>query len=160
MPKPRQSGGKENWRVSSATVDNKFHEYKANFSALKNAEINKRARAEISAAKSKLNKLKDLYLNDIITLEELKADRESLLAKISDLEKAALPEQKQDFESIDRVLIENWKESYDGLNREEKREFWRIIIKEIKIYPDRHIEYSLNVWKIFNEFYYLIFLPV
>lgn len=128
-----------------ATVDNKFHEYKANFSALKNAEINKRARAEISAAKSKLNKLKDLYLNDIITLEELKADRESLLAKISDLEKAALPEQKQDFESIDRVLIENWKESYDGLNREEKREFWRIIIKEIKIYPDRHIEYSLNV---------------
>ena len=86
-----------------------------------------------------------MYLNDIITLEELKADRESLLAKISDLEKAALPEQKQDFESIDRVLIENWKESYDGLNREEKREFWRIIIKEIKIYPDRHIEYSLNV---------------
>ena len=114
-------------------------------SALKNAEINKRSRAEISAAKSKLNKLKDLYLNDIITLEELKTDREALLAKISDLEKAALPEQKQDFESIDRVLTENWKESYDGLNREEKREFWRIIVKEIKIYPDRHIEYSLNV---------------
>lgn len=101
--------------------------------------------AEISVLKSKIEKLKDLYLSDIITLEECKADRELYMGKIAELEREAEGRKKPDFGKIEKLLSSGWETVYKGLKQEQKQEFWRIIIKEIFIYPDRHIEYHFNL---------------
>lgn len=124
------------------TIDEKLRQYKADLVSV--GEKKDDHKAEIASAKSRLSKLKDLYLNDIITFDELKADRDALMEKIEYLESLDAPKNPVDLETIEKLLHENWKASYEDLRKDEKREFWRIVIKEIRIYPDRHIEYDLN----------------
>ena len=82
-------------------------------------------------------------MNDLISLDEYKADRETMLERIAELEKKQEPLTLPDLSVIERTLSGGWKQLYCDLSAEEKREFWRIIIREIRFYPDRHIEYDL-----------------
>lgn len=99
---------------------------------------------EIAALQAKIGKLKDLYLNDLITLDECKRDQEGYTARIEDLEKDASAQEKPNFAEAERLLAEGWEVAYRTLKKEQKQEFWRILIREIRIYPDKHIEYDLN----------------
>lgn len=101
-------------------------------------------KGEISALKAKLGKLKDLYLNDLITLDEYKKDQASFQSKIEALESEAAAPVRLNFEVAEKLLSEGWETNYNAMSREEKQEFWRVLVKEIVIFPDRHIEYSLN----------------
>lgn len=88
-------------------------------------------RAKKNKIRKKLDRLKDLYLNEIISLDEYKEDRaeyEKLLEELPDME---LP--GTDLESLKKVLDCNFENMYAGLSNEEKRAFWRSIIKEIRI---------------------------
>lgn len=100
---------------------------------------------EIASLRGKISKLKDLYLNDLITLEEYKSDQQAMTALIEKLEKQDLPGKKPDFEKIEMLLSSGWREIYQGVSKERKREFWRLVLKEIRIYPDRHVEFDLNL---------------
>ena len=53
-------------------------------------------------------------------------------------------QKKPDFELADKLLAEGWETVYDKMGKEQKQEFWRILIKEIRIYKDKHIEYDFN----------------
>lgn len=99
---------------------------------------------EIAALRVKMAKLKDLYLNDIITLEECKRDQEKFAAQIELLEQESCAPKHSNLGEVEKLLLDGWEITYRSLTREQKREFWRILIKEIRIYPDRHIEYDLN----------------
>lgn len=99
---------------------------------------------EIAALRSKLGKLKDLYLNDIISLDECKQEQEKYTAWIEELEAEASTLEKPDFSTAEKLLSEGWEAAYNALKKEQKQEFWRMLIREIKIYPDKHIEYDLN----------------
>lgn len=99
---------------------------------------------EIAALRSKLGKLKDLYLNDIISLDECKREQEEYAARITVLEQEASTQEKPDFSAAEKLLSEGWEVAYHALKKEQKQEFWRILVKEIRIYPDKHIEYDLN----------------
>lgn len=101
-------------------------------------------KAEISALKAKIAKLKDLYLSDIITLEECRADQKDYSQRIEELELESAGSKKPDFDKMEKMLACGWEEAYKILRPEKKQEFWRILIKEIRIYADRHIEYDLN----------------
>lgn len=101
-------------------------------------------RGEISALKAKLGKLKDLYLNDLITLEEYKRDQESFSERIEELQAEESTQKLPNFEVAEKLLEDGWESVYNNMSKEQKQEFWRILIKEIIIFPDRHIEYSLN----------------
>lgn len=101
-------------------------------------------KAELSALRTKIDKLKDLYLNDIITLDECKREQGKYAAKIKELEKEASAQEMPDFSAAENLLSKGWEALYNSLEREQKREFWRILVKEIRIYPDRRIEYDLN----------------
>ncbi len=100
--------------------------------------------SEIAALRTKLGKLKDLYLNDLITLEEYKTDQTSYNAKIASLTAETSAPQKPNFEMAEKLLANGWEIAYQGMKQEQKQEFWRILVKEIRIYKDRHIEYDLN----------------
>lgn len=99
--------------------------------------------AEISALKTKCKKVKDLYINDMISLEECKkavTEYESLIEGLEQEEKNLIA---PDFSKIDSLLKADWKDIYSELSKEDKRDFWRVLIKKITIFPDRHIEYDI-----------------
>ena len=102
-------------------------------------------KAEIAALRGKIDRLKDLYVNDLITLEQCKADQRIYQDKIELLEKESSEQKVPNFKTADRLLASGWEVVYKSLKSEQKQEFWRILLKEIRIYPDRHIEFDLRL---------------
>lgn len=100
---------------------------------------------EIALLHGKMSKLKELYLNDLITLEEYKADQRQMSAKLEGLLELDRQTPGPDFERIQKALFIGWQDMYQGVSREKKREFWHFVLKEVRIYPDRHIEFDLRL---------------
>lgn len=126
------------------TLDRKFQEYKANLQRLCLAAEQSSNKAQITSIKHKLSKLKDLYLNDLITLDEYKQDQESMKAKLAELEKVEVVPKTDNLDKIGEILSQDWKSIYEQLPRAEKRNFWRILISAITVQNDRSIDYILN----------------
>ncbi|MDE7054422.1 MAG: recombinase family protein [Oscillospiraceae bacterium] len=102
-------------------------------------------RGEISALRAKIGRLKDLYVNDLITLDQCIADQKMYTDRIEALEREANETKRPSFKQADTLLCSGWETVYKGLKDEQKQEFWRLLIKEIRLYPDRHIEYDLRL---------------
>lgn len=88
--------------------------------------------------KRKLTKLKELYVNDLIDIDEYKKDYEiytSALLKLPD----AVIEKPPNFAAAETILKKDFDKIYETLTREEKRTLWRSAIKEIRIDNDRNI---------------------
>lgn len=127
-----------------STVRDKMERWKVEVEQIESARKTRDYKTEIASLRSKIGKLKDLYINDLITLDECKRDQAEYTKRIEDLEKEAAERPRQNFEEMEKMLSEDWETSYNLLGKEKKQEFWRILIKEIRIYPDRHIEYDFN----------------
>lgn len=84
----------------------------------------------------KIERLKELYLNELITMEEYKTDKERLQKDLD-----AIPLQDTAESSIDALksLVGlNLEEIYTDMSRPEKRLFWRTVVKEIRFDRERH----------------------
>lgn len=127
------------------TIDAKLSQYKIDFENLQATRKEKSHQPEISAIKGRLAKLKELYLNDLISLDEFKSDQKEMNTRLSFLIEQERPLKKPNFEKIDAILTESWKDAYNDLDQGNKRDFWRVLIKEIRIFPDRSIDYDLSV---------------
>lgn len=93
---------------------------------------------EKAALKRKLSKLKELYVNELIDIEEYKKDYaiySTALRQLPDPAQEAPP----DFEAVRKLLSADFKTIYDTLTREEKRTLWRSVIDEIKIDNDGNV---------------------
>lgn len=90
-----------------------------------------------AALEKKVDKLKTLYLNDLITLDEYKADRARYLDEIEKLSEEPAP---KDLSGIRELLNMNFEEIYPTLSVEERRELWRSIIKEIRVDHNKQYE--------------------
>lgn len=104
--------------------------------ALRNYEIEitshkKKGASEKERAKiqSKLSRIKELYIDGIITRTEYDARRTAL--------EAEMPEESPSPEPI--KLMDNWRELYGSLSPDRKNVFWKKVIKRITISPDRQI---------------------
>jgi hypothetical protein len=95
--------------------------------------------AKIAATEKKISRLKDLYLNEIISIEEYRADREKLEADLAGLHNTP---PAPDFSALRAVLSVNIEEIYTGMDNAEKRRFWRGILKQITFREDRSIVLS------------------
>lgn len=91
---------------------------------------------KIAALEKKISRLKDLYLNEVISLEEYRADRERLEADLAALRN--VPE-KPDFSALQALLAVNIEDLYAGMDNAEKRRFWRGILKQITFSEDRSV---------------------
>lgn len=125
------------------TIDARFSTRKVEFEQRRAAKQPKNYQSEIAAIKGKLSRLKDLYLNDLISLDEYRADQVQLKKRLTDIEDQAKPQAQPDFAKFESILSENWKTTYYALDRTSRRDFWRVLIKEIRLFPDRRIEYDL-----------------
>lgn len=87
----------------------------------------------------KLNKLKELFINDLIDIDMYKTDYELLTKELHDLNDNVIELKKPNFEELDKLMDSNFKDLYSNLTREEKRTLWRSVIKEIVLDNDRNI---------------------
>lgn len=97
----------------------------------------KRREKQIAAIRAKLSRLKELYLNAAIDIDEYKRDRAGFEASIAELEKLSAP-------SPDRSYLRQYMSGsvfsvYEGLTREEKQQFWRSFIGKIAFSKKREI---------------------
>lgn len=89
---------------------------------------------QIRKIERKLERLKDLYVNELIDLTAYKADRARLLA---DMEKLTQETPKRDTDDLRQLLSPDLWELYGTFTNAEKRTFWRGIIDRIEFSHDK-----------------------
>lgn len=96
--------------------------------------------AQLKALQKKLAKLSELYIDDMISKSDYSKKYADLTAQIEALNKTELSARAP--EEIATLFAPGWQEIYKNLTRENKRAFWKLKIKEIRLYKDRRIEFD------------------
>lgn len=124
----------ESWLLENieTEINNYMIEYRMQMEKQKKPSID---RAKI---KKKLSKLKDLYINDLISLEEYKADYDLYTSQLAENPHPNIP--SINLQALNQFLRSDFKTVYDELDRTKKRAFWRNIIKEIWIDSNNSIK--------------------
>ena len=107
-------------------------EYEAESAPIINVRSKKRQ------LETKIERLKDLYVNGLITMNEFRIDRAKFLEQIE-----SLPQQKsskKDIEPMKKLLDSNIEEIYYSFDFDEKKRFWRTILQEVRFFSDRSIK--------------------
>lgn len=95
----------------------------------------------IAKIKKKLSKLKDLYINDMIDLDEYKRDYDDLNKQLAVLEEETKEEEAPvDIEAIKNLLSKSTEGIYQTLTAENRRSFWRGFIDKIVVHSRDNIE--------------------
>lgn len=110
-------------------VRGEMEKYIAQFTSEKSNVVDNRLKK--AGLQKKIGRLKDAYLAEVITLDEYKADRERLQKQYDDL--PDIIDSPQDLTALKSLLSSNFEEIYTDFTNEEKRNFWRSIVKEIRI---------------------------
>ena len=97
------------------------------------------ASVDRAAIRRKLSRLKELYVNKMIDLEEYRRDYELYTTQLAERTAPSAAEERPNFEAIEAILETGFRKIYDGLEREEKRTLWRSVIKEIHVDKERQI---------------------
>lgn len=126
-------------------IDEALNRCKAEADQIAQEVKRKNVKGQIASVKKKLAKLKELYINDLITMDEYKADHSTLMAKLDELAAQDAPTETKNLVALEEILHTSWRDNYEEADREGKRAFWRQTIKEIRAYPDRSISFNLNV---------------
>lgn len=97
---------------------------------LKSAPVvdNRQKRAAIL---KKIERLKELYVNDEITMDEYKTDKARYMDQIATLPDTVAPE--KDLTVLREFLNTDISTIYETMSAEEKRYLWRSVIKEIQV---------------------------
>ncbi len=119
-------------------LEEEIHRYQLEWEV--QAAARKRAATSIDKAvlKRKLSKLKELYVNELIDINEYKKDYEIYTAALRELPDSK-SETPPDFSAVKRLLTADFKSLYDTLSREDKRTLWRSVIDEIRVDNDRNV---------------------
>ena len=118
----------------SSMIEKTVIEYEATARPAKNKA------AQIAKLNGKIDKLKELFINDLISLEEYKADKEKLTAQIEALQIEVPEEPAVNTEALKQLQGMNFRGIYEWMEPDEKRRFWRAIIKVIRFDKERNIE--------------------
>lgn len=78
-----------------------------------------------------------MYVNDIITMDELKQDKERY---IKELESLPRNQPQKDMAPIRKLLKMDLNSVYETLDPAERRQLWRSVIKEIQIDDRRNLK--------------------
>ena len=90
-----------------------------------------------AALLKKIDKLKGLYINDIITMEELKRDKEKYMKELEDLPRN---QDQKDLAPIKKLLKMDLDSIYKTLDPAERRQLWRSVVREIRIDDHKNLK--------------------
>lgn len=99
---------------------------------------------EINSIENKLSKLKDLYIRDLIRIEDYEKDYKEFVAQLDELykqqEKIETNIPDANLEASKSLLSKDFNLIYNSLSRTEKRRFWLSVIDYIVIDKDYNIK--------------------
>ena len=81
-----------------------------------------------AAIRRKLSRLKELYVNEMIDLEEYRRDYELYTTQLVERTAPSAEEERPNFEAVEAILESGFRKIYDGMEREENRTLWRSVI--------------------------------
>ena len=93
----------------------------------------------IEATERKITREKELYVNELITLEEYRKDVAEFQAQIIEYKKKLSENQSTGRDELKKLVGQNLADWYWTLDNKEKRTLWRSVIKEIRIGYDKEI---------------------
>lgn len=96
--------------------------------------------------KKKLQKLTNLYLEDMIELDIYKKEYSTLKLQLEELETEEQSEEKMDFSKLKEFLESDWQILYHKLENKEKREFWMTIIDSIVFESKEKLEIKFKLY--------------
>lgn len=88
---------------------------------------------QIQKIQNKINKLKDLYLDDLIDKETYSRDYKKYTTELDRLKHTTIIEGKKDFSKVEKILNTDYITIYNNLTPENKRMFWLSIIDKIHV---------------------------
>ena len=99
---------------------------------------------EIEKTKKKLSKLKDLYLNDKIEMDDYEKEYDELKAKLNELVLEAEGKKREedtiDIEAIRNLLSKSTEDVYQTLTAENRRKFWNGFVDRIVFHSRDNME--------------------
>lgn len=93
---------------------------------------------------TKLERLKKLYLDEIISIDEYKKDREELIAALQELEVVKEVDNTETIANLKDLLDPRLFDHYHELKNADKAKFWRKIIKRIEFDNDKNYFVEFN----------------
>ena len=100
----------------------------------KKTEQNKRNNANrIKSLQSKLERLKNLYIDGDLSKDEYAKKRDAVRAELGKLES---DHAELDYDRLNAILNSGWRNLYDRIDPEDRGQFWRTILHHIEILPD------------------------
>lgn len=96
-----------------------------------------KAEKDLKRLKAKLDRLVELYTDGDISKEDYAEKRDALKMEMLKIKASMAPETKE------KALPEGWRDVYNDLTVENKATFWKRVIKNIYILPDRKIRIEL-----------------
>lgn len=79
-----------------------------------------------AAIQRKLERLKDLYIDELITKDQYKADYAKLTAQLSE------PEPPK-YEAVQKILGSDFRKTYTEMTRQERKDFWRTVLDHLEV---------------------------
>ena len=92
--------------------------------------------------KRKLDRLKELYVNEVIDMDTYKSDYAAYTAQLARLEQPEPAASQADIEKLRELLRCDFKTAYAAMDREAKRILWRGTFKAIYVDADKRISIS------------------
>ena len=118
-----------------ANVRSALEGYVAEYEISNTAPAAKNPQAEVQRIKSKLKKLYDLFMDDLVDKEMYKTEYAVLQAQLQEATAAAsAPHRSMD--DLKEILASGWEELYQTFNYQEKAAFWKSFVDKIIVYED------------------------
>ena len=95
---------------------------------------------KITDIKAEMTRLTKAYRKGRISEAEYDREYDDLEVQLQELQSHLEPILERDLSQYEELLKSDWKELYNALNSENKRAFWRNLIKEIHIDSDYNIK--------------------
>lgn len=96
--------------------------------------------AKITSVRRKIEKLTDLYLNDLITIDDFKSKKDDLENDLNILMQETGTKKEKNLLPLKNILNMNIDEIYWKMDIDEKNRFWRAFIDKIYIDKNKNIE--------------------
>lgn len=125
-------------KIESYLLENVATEYEKRYEEIEKEMLEEKKRTsnsrhEKAALKNKLSKLKELYVNDLIDIEEYKKDYEIYSAALKNIQEPEVKKHILTLKKNKKLLSGDFANLYKEMGRDKKRTFWRSILREVKV---------------------------
>lgn len=111
-------------------LESEMEKYKVEYE-IKKKPTRSKPRISKESIEKKIKRLRTLYLNELIEIDDYEEEYLALQAQLEELEEKQPEEEIIDFTNLERILESDFRIIYDNLGNLEKRKLWHEVIETI-----------------------------